>query len=107
MQNLARNPDNTMVSGDLLIGQLGVMLAKLPDDRAAKAALAIGNEFVRQALAAFDRVGMLREFWTTISWNPSAPINRLFPRSVRELFGRRSFPESVRSRTQTVPFREK
>src|SRR5882762_7412663 len=65
-----------------------------------------GNEFVRQALTAFDRAGMLGEFWTTISWNPAAPINRLFPRSVRELFDRRSFPESVRSRTHTVPFRE-
>jgi glycosyltransferase involved in cell wall biosynthesis len=67
---------------------------------------ATGNEFVRQALAAFDRAGMLGEFWTTISWNPAAPINRLFPRSVRELFGRRSFSESVRPRTHTLPFRE-
>ena len=65
-----------------------------------------GNEFVRQALTAFDRVGMLREFWTTISWNPAAPINRLLPRSVCELFDRRSFSESMRSRTHTVPFRE-
>jgi alpha-maltose-1-phosphate synthase len=65
-----------------------------------------GNEFVRAALEAFDRAGVLGEFWTTISWNPAAPINRLFPRSARQLFGRRSFSESVRSRTHTVPFRE-
>jgi len=65
-----------------------------------------GNEFVREALAAFDRAGILGEFWTTISWNPEARINRLFPQSLRDLFGRRSFSESVRSRTHTVPLRE-
>ena len=65
-----------------------------------------GNEFVREALAAFDRAGILGEFWTTISWNPEARINQLFPQSLRDLFGRRSFSESVRSRTHTVPLRE-
>ena len=65
-----------------------------------------GNEFVREALAAFDRAGILGEFWTTIRWNPEARINRLFPQSLRDLFGRRSFSESVRSRTHTVPLRE-
>src|SRR5438128_2190122 len=65
-----------------------------------------GNEFVREALAAFDRAGILGEFWTTINWNPEARINRLFPQSLRDLFGRRSFSESVRLRTHTVPLRE-
>ena len=65
-----------------------------------------GNEFVREALVAFDRAGMLGEFWTTISWNPEARINRLFPQSLRDLFGRRSFSQSVRSRARTVPLRE-
>jgi alpha-maltose-1-phosphate synthase len=64
------------------------------------------NEFVRHALEAFDRSGMLREFWTAISWDPKSPINRFLPKSVAELFARRSFSESVRSRTRTVPFRE-
>ena len=66
----------------------------------------IGNEFVREALAAFDGAGILGEFWTAISWNPKSAINRVLPRSLRELFGRRAFPESVRSRTHTVPVRE-
>lgn len=66
----------------------------------------IGNEFVREALVAFDRAGLLAEFWTAISWNPKSPINRALPRSVRELFARRSFPESVRSCTRTLPARE-
>lgn len=64
------------------------------------------NEFVRQALQAFDRAGMLREFWTAISWDQETLINRFLPKSVAELFARRSFSESVRSRTYTVPFRE-
>jgi alpha-maltose-1-phosphate synthase len=65
-----------------------------------------GNEFVRQALEAFDRAGMLLEFWTAISWDRETPINRFLPKSVEELFARRSFSQSVRSRTCTVPFRE-
>jgi starch synthase len=67
---------------------------------------AIGNEFVREALIAFDRAGLLAEFWTAISWNPKSAINRALPQSVRELFARRSFPESIRTRTRTLPARE-
>jgi alpha-maltose-1-phosphate synthase len=66
----------------------------------------IGSEFVREALVAFDCAGMLGEFWTTISWNPKSAINRALPKSFRELFERRSFPESVQSRTRTLPLRE-
>src|SRR6266513_1788635 len=66
----------------------------------------IGNEFVREALVAFDRAGMLSEFWTTISWNSKSPLNRALPKSLRELFERRSFPESVCNRTHTAPLRE-
>jgi alpha-maltose-1-phosphate synthase len=66
----------------------------------------IGNENVREALVAFDGAGILSEFWTTISWNPKSTVNRMLPASLRELFSRRSFPESVRSRTHTAPIRE-
>jgi len=66
----------------------------------------IGNEFVREALVAFDQAGLLTEFWTAISWNPKSPVSRALPRSLRDLLGRRSFPESVRSRTHTLPIRE-
>lgn len=66
----------------------------------------IGNQNVREALLALDRAGMLSEFWTTISWNPRSTVNRILPQSLCELFERRSFPESVRSRTRTVPVRE-
>ena len=66
----------------------------------------IGNENVREALVAFDRAGMLSEFWTTISWDPKSTVNRMLPPSLRELFSRRCFPESIRSRTHTAPIRE-
>src|SRR6202011_1416414 len=76
------------------------------DDRMILLSHAIGNEFVREALLAFDRAGMLAEFWTAISWNPKSAVNRALPQSVRELFVRRSFPESIRTRTRTFPARE-
>jgi glycosyltransferase involved in cell wall biosynthesis len=66
----------------------------------------IGNEFVRHALTAFDRAGMLGEFWTTLSWNPHSPINRMLPSRFREILQRRSFPNSIRSRTRAIPLRE-
>ena len=65
-----------------------------------------GNEFVRQAVTAFDHAGMLGEFWTTLNWNPNGRLNRLLPQSLRDRLRRRSFPESVRPRTRTVPLRE-
>src|SRR5450755_1611755 len=51
-----------------------------------------GNEFVRQALTAFNEAGMLGEFWTTLSWNPDSFVNQLLPVSLRELLRRRSYP---------------
>jgi hypothetical protein len=65
-----------------------------------------GNEFVRAALAAFDRAGMLGEFWTTVSWDSKSPIDRVLPPRLREILRRRSFAETIRSRTRTVPVRE-
>jgi glycosyltransferase involved in cell wall biosynthesis len=67
---------------------------------------ATGNEFVRAALDAFDRAEMLGEFWTTLSWNISSPLNRILPSRLRALLQRRAFSESIRSRTHTVPLRE-
>src|SRR2546430_3674485 len=65
-----------------------------------------GNEFVRQAVTAFDDAGILREFWTTLSWNPNGFVHRLLPQSLQELLSRRSYPAPMRSRTRTVPLRE-
>src|SRR5947209_20608684 len=67
---------------------------------------ATGNEFVRAALEAFDRAGMLSEFLITLSWSSKSPVNRLLPRGLRDSLQRRAFPEAVRSHTRSVPFRE-
>jgi glycosyltransferase involved in cell wall biosynthesis len=65
-----------------------------------------GNEFVRAALDAFDRAGMLGEFWTGLSWNPKSAMNPLLPPRLRRTLERRAFSETIRSRTHTVPLRE-
>src|SRR5947208_3497633 len=65
-----------------------------------------GNEFVRAALEAFDRVELLGEFWTTLSWDSKSPLNAMLPRRLGEILQRRSFPKSLRSRTYTIPLRE-
>jgi glycosyltransferase involved in cell wall biosynthesis len=65
-----------------------------------------GNEFVRAALNAFDRAGMLGEFWTTVSWDSNSLIDRALPPRLRDILRRRSFAETIRSRTHTVPMRE-
>lgn len=67
---------------------------------------ATGNEFVRQALLAFDEAAILQEFWTTISWNSNSALDRMLPRPFRQMLARRSFPQSIRSRTHTLPARE-
>jgi glycosyltransferase involved in cell wall biosynthesis len=65
-----------------------------------------GNQFVRAALEAFDRAGMLGEFWTTLNWNSGSVANYLLPPRIRETLQRRAFPEEFRSRTRTIPSRE-
>jgi len=65
-----------------------------------------GNEFVRATLDAFDRAGMLGEFWTTLSWDSDSAINPILPSRFRRVLQRRSFSETIRSRTHTVPLRE-
>ena len=65
-----------------------------------------GNEFVRQALVAFREAGLLREFWTTLNWNPASVVHRLLPMSIQKQLSRRSYPASVRSLTNTIPLKE-
>jgi starch synthase len=65
-----------------------------------------GNENVRQAALAFREAGLLREFWTCISWDPETSVNRLLPHSLRQQLSRRSFHPSLRAVTRTAPTRE-
>jgi len=65
-----------------------------------------GNENVRQAALAFREAGLLREFWTCISWDPDTSVNRLLPHLLRQQLSRRSFHPSLRPVTRTAPTRE-
>jgi glycosyltransferase involved in cell wall biosynthesis len=65
-----------------------------------------GNENVRQAALAFREAGLLREFWTCISWNSNATVSGLLPHSLRQQLSRRSFHPSLRAVTRTAPARE-
>jgi starch synthase len=67
---------------------------------------ATGNENVRQAALALQEANLLGEFWTSISWDPDTMIDRLLPDGLRNQFGRRSFPESVRPFVHTMPMPE-
>jgi len=45
---LVKNPANGLIESPQLLGQIGILLGKLPEDRGAKAAYAIASEFARQ-----------------------------------------------------------
>ena len=65
-----------------------------------------GNANVREAARALADAQLLEEFWTCISWNPAAPINRLLPQQLRQQLSRRALPQSVQDRTRHAPLRE-
>ncbi|MGI9115412.1 MAG: glycosyltransferase family 4 protein, partial [Chthoniobacterales bacterium] len=65
-----------------------------------------GNENVRQAALALAEANLLREFWTTLNWNPHSILDRKAPARLRETLRRRAYPEIVRSRTRALPLRE-
>jgi glycosyltransferase involved in cell wall biosynthesis len=65
-----------------------------------------GNENVRQAAIAFREAGLLREFWTCISWDPETSVNQFLPHSLRQQLSRRSFHPGLRAVTRTAPARE-
>jgi alpha-maltose-1-phosphate synthase len=65
-----------------------------------------GNENVRQAALAFREAKLLREFWTCVSWDPDAAVNRFLPATLRQQLARRAFHPSLRPITRTAPARE-
>jgi starch synthase len=65
-----------------------------------------GNENMRQAALAFAEANLLREFWTTLSWNPDSIFDRTAPAKLRQTFRRRAYPEIVRRRIHSLPSRE-
>lgn len=65
-----------------------------------------GNEFIRQAALAFHEAGLLKEFWTCLSWNAETPVNRFLPARFRQQLSRRSFHPALRALIRTAPARE-
>jgi alpha-maltose-1-phosphate synthase len=65
-----------------------------------------GNENVRQAALAFAEANLLREFWTTLNWNPDSIFDKTAPSKLRQTFRRRAYPEIVRQRIRSLPSRE-
>ena len=65
-----------------------------------------GNANVRHAALALAEAGLLAEFWTGVSWNPEAAVNRLLPGKIRNQLCRRALPEMLRARARHVPWRE-
>ena len=65
-----------------------------------------GNANVRHAAQALEEAGLLAEFWTCVSWNPEAPVNRFIPESLRRQLCRRALPGLLRGKARHVPWRE-
>jgi starch synthase len=65
-----------------------------------------GNENVRQAALALAEANLLREFWTTLNWNPDSIFDKTAPAKLRRTFRRRAYPEVVRRRIRSLPLRE-
>ena len=65
-----------------------------------------GNANVRHAALALAEAEVLSEYWTCVSWNPDASLNRLLPANLRRQLCRRSLPELLRARARHVPWRE-
>ncbi len=65
-----------------------------------------GNENVRQAALALAEANLLREFWTTLNWNPDSIVDKILPAGIRQTLHRRAYPEIVRRRTHSLPLRE-
>jgi glycosyltransferase involved in cell wall biosynthesis len=67
---------------------------------------ATGNANVRYALDGLIEAGLLAEFWTAASWNPSHPLAHFLPKRLRSQLERRAYPPKVRSFIHQNPWRE-
>jgi starch synthase len=66
----------------------------------------VGNANVRQAVRALNDVGLLSEFWTSVSWPPDHPFDKLLPRSVSRELNRRTFTHVRRDQVHCYPWLE-
>jgi len=65
-----------------------------------------GNANVRHAALGLHRAGLLGEFWTGIHLPAPTWAHRLLPDRLGTLLQRRSFPEELRRKIHTQPWRE-
>ena len=66
----------------------------------------IANENVRQTACALSEAELLAEFWTCVHWKRGGFLDEIAPGRMRDQLRRRSFPNELRSRIKTVPWRE-
>jgi glycosyltransferase involved in cell wall biosynthesis len=66
-----------------------------------------GNQNVRQAVTALERVGLLDRFHTAAFWDMDWKINRFLPPAILAELGRRAYPEISKSKIHALtPIRE-
>ena len=66
----------------------------------------LSTPFTREAALALAEAGSLMEVETCLHWIPGNAWERFLPGSVARELGRRSYPEAVRSKLRTRPWRE-
>lgn len=66
----------------------------------------VGNQNVRQALAALYEHGLLKRFCTTVYWDKAWMVNRCLPDSLRAELNRRSYPQIPSHLVHSTPTRE-
>jgi alpha-maltose-1-phosphate synthase len=66
----------------------------------------IGNANVRHAVRALNDVGLLSEFWTSVSWPAQNLWDRVLPRSVSRELNRRTFTHVRRDQVHCYPWIE-
>jgi photosystem II stability/assembly factor-like uncharacterized protein len=96
LQDLAKNPANGLVKSDQLLGQLGPVLSKLPEDRAARTIHALAGEFARQGQWVLARE-------TYLQMVERYPLDRLSADAYRWLICHNSSSEAHR-RTELGQF---
>lgn len=66
----------------------------------------IGNSNVWHAALALEEAGLLERVFTSIRWNPDAPLSSLVRGRLRALLSRRAFPAPVRPKLDVSPWLE-
>lgn len=65
-----------------------------------------GNANVRQAALALSEGGLLAEYWTCLSWDPSFKLAGFISRRIRGQLERRALPAALRTHVRHLPWIE-